>query len=102
MAVTTDSTSTTRNAIARTAIRVRISTTDWAALALAATTRVALLVLVWMSLRIFPRWPLYPAQYPDSFFPNHPWIDGWARWDAAHYVNLAKFGYGADNPSPHG
>lgn len=102
MAITTESTSTTRKAMAGAAIHLRISAIEWAALALAATTRVALVALVWMSLRIFPRWPLYPAQYPDSFFPNHPWIDGWARWDASHYVNLAKFGYGAENPSPDG
>jgi Mannosyltransferase (PIG-V) len=102
MAVTTESTSNPRRVIARSATLARLSAVELAALALAATTRVALLLLVWMSLRIFPRWPLYPAQYPDTFFPNHPAIDGWARWDASHYVNLAQFGYGSDNPSPHG
>lgn len=55
-----------------------------------------------MSLRIFPRFGLYPAQLPDSFFPQHPALDGWARWDAAHYVAIAQMGYGGANPSPHG
>ena len=43
-----------------------------------------------------------PRTVPDTFFPQQTVFDGWARWDAAHYVNLAKYGYGADNPSPHG
>src|SRR5262245_7178252 len=102
MAVTTESTSKPDAVAERTGFRVRLSAVEWSAIALAATSRIALALIVWMSLRIFPRWPLYPAQYPDSFFPDHPWIDGWARWDAAHYVNLAQFGYGSDNPSPHG
>jgi hypothetical protein len=85
-----------------TAARVGLSAVDIAALAIAVTSRLALLVVVWMSLHITARLPLYPGQYPDTFFPQQTVFDGWARWDAAHYVNLAKYGYGADNPSPHG
>jgi hypothetical protein len=72
------------------------------ALLLAIATRLVLAGVVWLSLRIFPRWPLYPVQLPDSFFPNHLALDGWARWDAAHYVAIAAGGYGGDNPSPDG
>jgi Gpi18-like mannosyltransferase len=65
-------------------------------------TRVALFLVVWVSLRAVPRLPLYPAQIPDDFLPGHPMLDGWARWDAAHYVAIALHGYGSqENPSPH-
>jgi hypothetical protein len=72
------------------------------ALAVALVTRLTLFFLAWYTLRIFPRMGLYPVQLPDSFFPNDLWLDGWARWDAAHYVAIAGQGYGGDNPSPHG
>lgn len=72
------------------------------ALAVALISRVALAGVMWLSLRAVPRLPLYPAQYEDTYFPDHPALDGWARWDAAHYVNLALHGYGPENPSPHG
>ncbi|MGH2535278.1 MAG: mannosyltransferase family protein [Thermomicrobiales bacterium] len=72
------------------------------ALAIALVSRIALAGVMWLSLRAIPRLPLYPAQYDDNFFPDHPSLDGWARWDTAHYVNLALHGYGSDNPSPHG
>ncbi len=72
------------------------------ALILAVASRLALAGIVWLALRIFPRFGLYPAQLPDSFFPQHPALDGWARWDAAHYVAIAQMGYGGANPSPHG
>ena len=41
----------------------------------------------------------YPDQVPDSFLPNHPCLDGWARWDTAHYVAIAQVGYGPANPN---
>jgi hypothetical protein len=66
-------------------------------------TRAALAVIVWLSLRAVPRLPLYPAQLPDNFLPDHPFLDGWARWDAAHYVAVARYGYGDPaSPSPDG
>jgi hypothetical protein len=75
----------------------------WQALLLAIVTRAVLFVVAWMSLRMFPRFGLYPAQLPDTFLPKHPFLDGWARWDAAHYVAVAQFGYGdPQSPSPHG
>jgi Mannosyltransferase (PIG-V) len=46
-----------------------------------------------------PRLPLYPAQLPDRFLPGHAALDGWARWDTAHYVAIAAVGYGPENPS---
>lgn len=57
-------------------------------------TRLALFVVVWFSLRTLPRLDLYPAQLPDSFLPDHPLLDGWARWDSAHYIAIADLGYG--------
>jgi hypothetical protein len=100
VAITTETTLTRK--AASTAERVGVSRVDIAALGIAVASRAALAIVVWISLRIFPRWPLYPAQYPDTFFPEQTFLDGWARWDTAHYVNLARFGYGTDNPSPHG
>ncbi|MEZ4496023.1 MAG: M1 family aminopeptidase [Thermomicrobiales bacterium] len=44
--------------------------------------------------------PLYPAQRPDSFFPDNPGLDGWVRWDSAHLIELARAGYGSGNTSP--
>jgi hypothetical protein len=90
------------NRLTRLAARVRQDRVMTATLALAVTTRFALVGVMWLSLRAMPRLPRYPGQYPDDFFPNHPLLDGWARWDAAHYVALAQHGYGGDNPSPHG
>jgi hypothetical protein len=73
------------------------------ALLLAAVTRLALFAVSWMSLRIFPRFASYPAQLPDDFLPDHPFLDGWARWDASHYVAVAQLGYGDPaSPSPNG
>jgi hypothetical protein len=73
------------------------------ALWFAIVTRAALFLIVWLSLRAVPRLGLYPAQLPDSFLPNHPLLDGWARWDASHYIAVARFGYGdAESPSPNG
>jgi len=72
------------------------------ALLVALVSRVVLSGIVWFSLRVFDRYPLYPVQLPDSFLPQHPILDGWARWDAAHYIAIAGGGYGGDNPSPRG
>lgn len=73
------------------------------ALAIAIGTRFALAIIAWMSLRIFPRFSSYPAQLPDSFLPQHPFLDGWARWDTSHYVAVAQLGYGNPaSPSPQG
>lgn len=72
------------------------------ALAIAIGSRVVLAGIVWFAVRAIPRHAPYPAQLPDIFFPDRPFFDGWARWDAAHYVAIARLGYGADNPSPHG
>ncbi len=69
------------------------------ALLFAIVTRMALAFAVWLTGRALPRLELYPAQLPDSFITNHPSLDGWARWDTAHYVALARFGYSGANPS---
>jgi hypothetical protein len=60
-------------------------------------------MIVWLSLRAVPRLPSYPTQLPDSFLPDHPFLDGWARWDASHYIAVARYGYGDPaSPSPDG
>lgn len=69
------------------------------AMLFAILTRMALAFAVWITGRALPKLERYPAQLPDSFLPHHPALDGWARWDAAHYVALARFGYSAANPS---
>lgn len=73
------------------------------ALLIALVTRLGLFALSWLTLRIFPRFESYPAQLPDNFLPTHPALDGWARWDTAHYVAVAQLGYGNPaSPSPNG
>ena len=64
-------------------------------LLLAIASRILLFGASWFTLRIVPRLPLYPAQLPDTFLPNETYLDGWARWDTAHYVTIALHGYGA-------
>jgi hypothetical protein len=72
-------------------------------LVFAIATRAALALMVWLSLRAVPRLGLYPTQLPDNFLPDHPMLDGWARWDAAHYIAVARYGYGNPaSPSPDG
>jgi hypothetical protein len=73
-----------------------------AALAIAIASRAALAIVAWIALKVFPVSGRYPEKLPDSFFPGQPFLDGWARWDAAHYIAIARFGYGDGNPSPHG
>ncbi len=68
-------------------------------LAFTLLSRLVLFFAVGLSLRAVPRLDLYPAQLPDSFLPGHPWLDGWARWDAAHYVAIADLGYGHPDSS---
>jgi hypothetical protein len=63
------------------------------------STRLLLMGASWFTLGILPRLPPYPAQLPDSFLPDIRWLDGWARWDTAHYVAVAQYGYG-DPASP--
>lgn len=65
----------------------------------AIVTRLGLFFAVWLVGRAIPKLALYPAQLPDQFLPDHPSLDGWARWDAAHYIALARLGYSAENPS---
>lgn len=75
----------------------------WQALFFALVTRVALFAVSWVSLRAFPRFAPYDGQLPDSFLANNPGLDGWARWDTAHYVAVAQLGYGDPaSPSPDG
>lgn len=72
------------------------------ALLFAVVTRIGLFFAVWLVGRAIPKLALYPAQLPDQFLPNHPSLDGWARWDASHYIALARLGYSPENPSHDG
>ena len=63
-------------------------------------SRLVLAGIGWLSLRAIDRLDRYPGQLADSFFPNHAALDGWARWDAAHYIAIASQGYAPTNPSP--
>ncbi len=66
------------------------------ALIIVVVTRLLLFGLAWFTLRAIPRLPLYPDQLADSFLPGALWLDGWARWDTAHYVTVARHGYGGE------
>lgn len=72
------------------------------ALLFAIVTRLGLFFAVWLAGRTIPKLALYPAQLPDQFLPNHPSLDGWARWDSSHYIALARLGYSPENPSHDG
>jgi hypothetical protein len=69
------------------------------ALLFALVTRAGLFIAVWLTGRAIPKLALYPAQIPDQFLPKHPSLDGWARWDSAHYIALARLGHSIENPS---
>lgn len=71
-------------------------------LAIAVVTRLGLAFVNWFSLRVLPRLPFYEGQRADWFLPRTPLLDGWARWDSAHYINVALNGYGLDNPEEMG
>jgi hypothetical protein len=71
-------------------------------LAIALVSRLGLFFVSWVSLRILPRLPFYETQRPDWFLPSMPVLDGWARWDSAHYINVALNGYGLDDPDQMG
>jgi hypothetical protein len=80
--------------------RLRRSLTVQSLLILLAT-RLLLFGASWFTLGIMPRLPYYPAQLPDTFLPETRWLDGWARWDTAHYVTIALHGYGGDGNLSH-
>lgn len=83
--------------------RIAIPPVVRTAVLLAVATRLALVTISWLTLRTFPRFAPYPAQLPDDFLPAHPLLDGWARWDASHYIAVARLGYGNPaSPSAHG
>lgn len=71
------------------------------AVAMALVTRVLLFLVAWISLRALERLPLYPAQVPDFFLSGWPSLDGWSRWDTAHYVAIGIFGYGNEASPSH-
>ena len=71
------------------------------ALGIALATRALLFLVGWVGLRAMDRLPAYPAQLPDTFLPDWPGLDGWARWDTAHYVAIGIFGYGNEASPSH-
>src|SRR5690349_11546930 len=75
------------------ALGLRVDPLTRAALSLALINRCCLFAIVWLGLRAIPRLPLYRDQTPDSLLPNHPFLDGWTRWDAVHYTRIAAKGY---------
>lgn len=48
----------------------------------------------WYTLVVLPMVPNFNPHIPDSYLPEHPWLDGWVRWDSIHYVLIASEGYG--------
>src|SRR5262245_48146124 len=55
-----------------------------------AVTRGLLLVWAWVSLRI---WPVVLEGDQWQAFPNHPFLDAWARFDSGWYWSIANVGY---------
>src|SRR5262245_22491805 len=62
-----------------------------------ALTRGALFLLAYLSLAVLPLNPdpglAAPGSSPWRGFPTNLWLDGWARWDAGWYRNIAMHGY---------
>ncbi len=54
------------------------------------TSRVVLFAFSWLMLSFFP---VQRGQHFWRAFPNHPALDGWARFDSGWYVGIAKNGY---------
>ena len=51
-----------------------------------ASTRLALIVTGFLVLTWFPAHPV--ESWMGLSFPNHPWIDGWVRWDSFWYESI--------------
>lgn len=85
-----------------TKLRALSSSLTFQVLAIALISRIGLAFANWFSLRILPRLPIYESQRADWFLPQNPLFDGWARWDSAHYINVALNGYGLDDPEQMG
>lgn len=85
-----------------TRLRGITSSLTFQVLAIAIVTRLGLGFANWFSLRVLPRLQFYDTQRPDWFLPRMPALDGWARWDSAHYINVALNGYGLDDPEQMG
>ena len=63
-------------------------------LTIAVSSRLLLTFANWFTLSVLPMVPNMNPGLPDSFLPNHKWLDGWVRWDSIHYVLIATEGYG--------
>jgi hypothetical protein len=51
-----------------------------------AATRAALVVTGFLALTLFPAHPV--ESWMGLSFPEHPWIDGWVRWDSFWYESI--------------
>jgi hypothetical protein len=51
-----------------------------------ASTRAALIVTGFVTLVLFPAHPV--ESWMGLSFPDHPWIDGWVRWDSFWYESI--------------
>lgn len=72
------------------------------ALLIALASRILLTFANWYTLVVLPMVPNFNPGIPDSYIPDAPWLDGWARWDSSHYVMLATDGYGPAGSSREG
>lgn len=50
------------------------------------STRAALIVTGFLCLTLFPAHPV--ESWMGLSFPDHPWIDGWVRWDSFWYESI--------------
>lgn len=66
----------------------------WGTFAAVAILRGFLFFANWYGIRILQRVPNYNPGIQDSFNPDHAFLEGWSRWDSAHYLPIAIHGYG--------
>lgn len=69
---------------------------------IALASRIMLFFANWYTLAVLPMVPNFNPGIPDSYLPDHKWLDGWARWDSAHYIMIATEGYGEPTPEGEG
>src|SRR5918992_3114005 len=70
-------------------VRVRVRSTDRAALAAWLATRVGVVIVAVLAGRLMVRGDLQ-----DTF------LDRWTQWDVDHFITIARHGYGGDPARP--
>lgn len=61
--------------------------------------RAALFLTSWVAWELLPHSSAFADQLPAPFGPDSYW-DGWVRWDALHYHEIARRGYSRGDITP--